>query len=152
MWNQVDRRASGASPGGYGKKRRGSALRRQTAVMNAKSWAQGGWVSATSVALEKRAQVTLSTGASGMMAKVKVLLEVQRVGTRLESSQEKIPPPQRTLKTEKKCRTGGERKGRTGDAGPQDERSPGVCSESSVELGQGLQGACFALGTVPGTK
>lgn len=106
----------------------------------------------TSVALEKRAQVTLSTGASGMMAKVKVLLEVQRVGTRLESSQEKIPPPQRTLKTEKKCRTGGERKGRTGDAGPQDERSPGVCSESSVELGQGLQGACFALGTVPGTK
>lgn len=32
----------------------------------------------------------------------------------------------------------------------QDECSPGVCSESTMEVGQGLQGACFALGTVPG--
>lgn len=43
----------------------------------------------TSMAAEERAQATLSTEASGMTVKAKVLPEGQRVGTRLEPSQEK---------------------------------------------------------------
>lgn len=71
------------------------------------------------MAAEERAQATLSIGASGMTAKAKVLPEGQSVGTRLETSQEKTHPcPQKTLKTERKCRTGGERRERTGDPGP----------------------------------
>ena len=87
-------------------------------LMNASSLAQGGWV-VTSMAAEERAQATLSIGASGMTAKARVLPEGQSVGTRLETSQEKTHPcPQKTLKTERKCRTGGERRERTGDPGP----------------------------------